>query len=261
MSKEVKVLFLGTSACDFAESLKNEHKNVFDKNARRSSSLLINGTTLIDCGFHTYNSLVISKSDISKIDDIVITHTHDDHFYIETLEKIISCNEGKTINLWVRDDAKIPEIKNINVKRMELFKRYEIKDELFVTGMRANHNQRTYPQHLLFEAGEKKLFYGCDGAWMIMDTYYALHNMKLDMMVLDGTVGNIEGDYRIFEHNSIPMIKIMVPSFKKFGIIDEKSNVYISHIAPSLHKEHSEIENELKDVGVKVAFDGLEVTL
>jgi len=57
------------------------------------------------------------------------------------------------------------------------------------------------------------------------------------------------------------MIKIMVPSFKKFGIIDEKSNVYISHIAPSLHKEHSEIENELKDVGVKVAFDGLEVTL
>ena len=57
------------------------------------------------------------------------------------------------------------------------------------------------------------------------------------------------------------MIKLMLPSFKSWGIINDKTEVYISHIAPSLHEPHRQIVDNLKDYGIKVAYDGLGITL
>ena len=53
----------------------------------------------------------------------------------------------------------------------------------------------------------------------------------------------------------------MLPSFKSWGIINDKTEVYISHIAPSLHEPHRQIVDNLKDYGIKVAYDGLGITL
>ena len=105
------------------------------------------------------------------------------------------------------------------------------------------------------------MLYALDGAWFLHETYYALKNAKLDFLVLDCTCGDYEGDYRIGEHNSIPMIRLMLPSLKKWGTIAENSQVYVSHLAPSLHKSHDETVELLRDNGVLVAYDGLKLEL
>jgi hypothetical protein len=61
------------------------------------------------------------------------------------------------------------------------------------------------------------------------------------------------------EHNSIPMIKVMLPSLKTWGVIDENTETYISHLAQSLHAPHEETEKICASFGVKVAYDGLRV--
>lgn len=252
---KLKLQFLGTCACDFSPKLENEFKHCFDKDARRSSALLVNDSILIDCGIHTIESLDILKIPYDQITDIFITHTHDDHYIPKNIEKIVK-NRHSPVRLWIREGTKVPEIDNLEVLRMELLTKYS-KHGITVTGLPANHNARTFPQHFLLELGEKKLYYACDGGWIMCDALNYLRGSNLDAMVIDATMGDCEGDYRVGEHNSIPMIRHMLPSLKTNKIVSDETRVFLSHIAPSLHKSHSETVEIAKTFGAEVAYDGL----
>lgn len=256
----INLTFLGTSACDFSKKLQNECKDRFDKDARRASSMLINGKYLVDAGMHILDSLRIANVPKDNITDIFVTHLHRDHFDPENVANIAAGRPEK-LRLWLRGDADIPEIPNVEIKSMENFTNYNTEGGFTVTGLPANHDPDTCPRHLLFEKDGKKLLYALDGAWFLNDSYYFLKNKNLDMLVLDATCGDYEGDYRMAEHNSIPMIRLMLPSLKNFGVINDATAVYLSHLAPSLHKPHDETVELVKKDGLKVAYDGLTVTL
>lgn len=256
---DFSLLFLGTCACDYSPKLKNEYKNCFDKDARRSSCALLDGQYLIDCGEHCLESMGIAGTQLSAITDIFITHFHSDHYNPEHIKKVAEAGD-RTLRVWVRSDAVVPEIPNVSWKYMEKGKEYEIGD-FKVVGLLANHDECVYPQHLLFEKGDKRFLYACDGAWFLNETYYRLKNVKLSLLVLDATCGDYLGDYRIGEHNTIPMIRLLLPSLKKWGAITEETKIYLSHLAPSLHKPHFETVELVKSDGLDVAYDGLEIKI
>lgn len=255
-----KFQFLGTCAADFSPRLKGDCADCFDKNARRASVMLFNGHFLIDCGPHCIDSLRIAGIDPADITDLFVTHLHGDHFNPANIETVACARReasGENLRVWVSDGAKMPDIKNITVNPMVKFTQYDVDGSLKVTGMSANHDNKATPQHLLFELDGKKFFYGCDGAWLLNDTYYHMKNAGLALAVLDATCGDYEGDFRIAEHNTIPMIRMMLPSLKTVGIINDSTQIYLSHLAPSLHKPHDETEEIVRPMGVKVAYDGL----
>lgn len=254
---EFDITFLGTCACDFSPRLKTDFKDKFDKDIRRSSSILM-GNRLVDCGTHTVNSLNIIGKPLSEITDIFVTHTHDDHFEPENIALIAQSKKEK-LNLWVREDAVFDEIPNTDVIRMEVKKQYDVDGELKVTSLTANHTY--YPQHFVFEKGNKKIFYGPDGGWLQPDTFRFLKRNYFDLMILDCTMGDYEADLRIAEHNSIPMLRIMLKTFEKLNVIDEKTQIYMSHLAPSLHKPHDETEEICAKFGAHVAYDGLRIKI
>lgn len=254
----IRFEFLGTCAADFSPRLSGDCKDRFDNDARRASCALINGRYLLDCGPHCPDSLRIAGADPAAITDIIITHLHADHFVKESVEFIA---KDHPVRLWVREGASVPDIGNVTVVRMKSFEKYAVSDGLSVTGLPANHDAAAFPQHLLIEADGKKIFYGMDGGWLLNKTYAHLWNTHLDLCVLDGTCGDYEGDYRMGEHNSIPMIRLMLPSLRTVGAIDEHSLVYISHLAPSLHKPHAETVEICKKDNINVAYDGLKLNI
>ena len=128
-----------------------------------------------------------------------------------------------------------------------------------VTGLPANHDPRYFPQHLLIESEKEKIFYGMDGGWLLFDTYQKLKKQKLDLMILDCTVGDYVGDQRLAEHNSLPMIRMMLPSLKTVGAIDKHTVIYIDHLAVTLHKSHEETVEICRKDGIEVAYDGLTI--
>ena len=255
--KQNEILFLGTCACDYSPLLATTYKDTFDKDARRSSCALVNGQYLIDCGEHCLESLRIAKVNLADISDIFITHLHSDHYNKEHIAVIAKAGE-RVLRVWVREDAKVPDIPNVEWKYMQKATQYTVRDNVKVTGLLANHGESCYPQHILLDVDGKKLFYALDGAWFLNETYYAIKNAKLDLLVLDCTCGDYEGDYRIGEHNTIPMIRLMLPSLKKWGAIAENTKVFVSHLAPSLHKSHEETAELFKKDDVFVAYDGLK---
>ncbi len=256
----MKIKFLGTCAYDYSPRLDTDLKDKFDLDARRSSSMLIDGHILVDCGTHTPNALDIAGVCYDDITDIVITHLHCDHFEPKNIEKIAK-NRHTPLSLWLREDASSLEISNVKINKMALYTKCELPCGASVTGMRANHDESACPQHLLIEKDGKSIFYGCDGAWLLNTTYYHLNKRKLDLAVLDCTMGDYDGDYRIGEHNSIKMLRAMLPSLKTVDIIDEHSKVYFSHLAPSLHAPHEKTEQIAREMGAHVAYDGLEIEI
>ena len=252
----MKLQFLGTCACDYSPKLENEFKNSFDFDARRSSAVFLDESFLIDCGDHTVESLDILKKPYDIISDIFITHIHGDHFCAVNIEKIAKSKKSP-LNLWVREGAHIPDIPNVNKIEMKVFQKYELSNGAFLTSLPANHDARACPQHFIYEEDGKKMFYGCDGAWLLTETYNHLYGQDLDLMILDETVGDYEGDYRLAEHNSIPMIRLMLPSLKTNRTINDSTKIVLSHIAPSLHKPHAQTALIAAEFGALVAYDGL----
>ena len=252
------ILFLGTCACDYSPLLQTVYKDAFDKDARRSSCALVKGRYLIDCGQHCLDSLRIAKIDPAQITDIFITHFHSDHYNAEHIRQIARAGK-RVLRVWVRADAQTAEIDGVEWRYMQKGVRYAVNEELALTGLPANHSERAFPQHLLIETDGEKIFYALDGAWFLNETYLALKNAELSLLVLDCTCGDYTGDYRIGEHNSIPMIRLLLPSLRKWGAVTQNTLVYASHLAPSLHKPHEETAKLLEDDGVKVAYDGLRL--
>lgn len=249
--------FLGTCAADFSPRLQTDLKDKFDRDARRSSAALIDGKYLIDCGVHTFDSLRIAGDDRKNVKYIFITHLHRDHFNAQNIA-LIAEGQKEPVKLFIREDAEIPYIPNVKLVRMKQFVTYDVDEKMKITGLAANHDEKTKPRHLLIEYGGKKLFYGPDGGWLINATFNYLWGAHLDMMVLDATCGDYEGDYRMAEHNSIPMIRLMLPSLRTTGCIDEHTAIYLSHLAPSLHKSHEETVKIAEPIGVTVAYDGFK---
>ncbi len=220
----MKITFLGTGAADWNGKYSEKSENRF------YSSALIDGVLLIDPGPHIFISSEIHGIDLSNVKYVINTHSHSDHFCIESLRKLEK--SGAEF---------IPFLEN----ETREFGGYR------VSSFRANHGTCTDAVHFLICDGKKSLYYALDGAWLMYDEIEALKK-GTDAIVLDCTVGEQKGDYRIFEHNNIRMVnemkETMKPYVKKF---------MASHFAKTLHKDRKELEKALSSFGIKAAYDGL----
>ncbi|MBR6693727.1 MAG: MBL fold metallo-hydrolase [Clostridia bacterium] len=250
----MELLFLGTGAAD-RKNLPQD-TDFSNKDHRRCSCALINGSIMIDCGPHALNSLSVAGVSLYDITDIIVTHRHSDHFDIESINKIASCGG---VRVWLRSGGSVDDcLAEINF--MELFKPYEI-GSLNVTAVPANHEQNSFPQHLCITDGDKKLLYALDGAWVLNESAEYLKRREFNAIVIDTTIGDYSGDMRLGEHNSIPMVRLIVDSMRTLKIINESSRIILSHIACCLHKSYEETCKIVAKDGFIVGFDGMRIDI
>ena len=252
----MKLTFLGTGAADVMREVFEDCAFGWgEKSIRRYSSTLLDDKVLFDCSIFTLGGLALCSKDQSQIEHLLITHVHSDHVNFDAVQALAKTTK-KPLNVWFLEGANPPELENVIFHPLKDREKMQV-GEYLVTALKANHE--AFPAHYEVEKDGKKIFYGLDGAWLLHDTYYAMKNARYDAMILDATVGDYDGDYRMAEHNSIPMIRSMEKSFKVFGIVKDETKIILSHLARTLHKSHSETEELVKNDGYIVAFDGMEM--
>lgn len=69
----------------------------------------------------------------------------------------------------------------------------------------------------------------------------AIKNRKVNLAVLDATVGYNHGDFRIFEHNNLYMVEEL-----KNGLKSNVERFIISHMALTLHTDHNTLVEKMK---------------
>ena len=224
----MKITFLGTGAADWK---LEKHKGM--EGFRRNCSVLIDDCLLVDPGPNVPDALESFSKEQKNIKYILNSHRHGDHFNQGTMDllshaEFFPMKEGEVLS----------------------FGKYT------VTALKANHGTCAGAVHFIISDGEKKLFYGLDGAWLLYEEVAEIKKEGIDLALLDATVGNTVGDYRIFEHNDLNMVILLKARLQQFV-----KRFMICHMARTLHASHSVLSDQMKHYGIEVAFDGLEVEI
>lgn len=222
----MKLFFLGTGAADWPRKKKET-----DKFFRRNASVLIDECILIDPGPGVIDAIDEHAVDVTKIKYILNTHKHDDHFNSNTLKFLVDSGA---------EFIEVDDEREFNL------------DNYTIRSVRGNHPITT--THYLISDGKSCMFYGMDGAWLMYNEVQAIKESAVDLAVLDGTIGFIDGDYRIFEHNNLNMVlemkKTLSPYVKRFCI---------NHMAYTLYNDHETLASDMSRYGIDVAYDGMKI--
>ena len=133
-----------------------------------------------------------------------------------------------------------------------------------VTALPANHvaAPNEQPVHYIFEKDGQVLFYGCDGGWLRCETWQYIYrnHIVFTAMILDATVGDLPGNFRIGEHNTIPMLRLLLAAMRENGALSPKATLSANHIGiPPYDRENEGDFGLLGELGMIVANDGMEI--
>ena len=232
----MKLHFFVTGAADWDITRPDATENF-----RRFASLLTDGRLLIDPGpcLFEFEKTFGYRDLYAGVTDIVCTHRHSDHYSPQTRARLEAMG------------ARFHDTNPWGVLELEHYT---------VRAYPANHRTAENPMHFVVESKDdgRRVFYGCDGAWMFYETARALFALgRIDLMIFDCTIGDIRGDYRIFEHNDAVMAAEMKAAFEKIC-----PRFMVSHLARTLHPaKHGDAAAALSKYGLETARDNLIVEL
>lgn len=254
------LLFLGTGAADW--SIKDKDKIHY---FRRNSAALLNEDLMLDCGSHIFDfaESIGNTRLYENVTDILITHDHSDHL---DRDSVLRLADFRRIRVACDGAAQklLGEHPNIEYIRLTPYKKKKV-GRYYVTPLLANHdviitkNQRAF-HYIIKTPDGKEIFYGLDGAWFLRPSWAEMLKHKFDLMVFDCTVGDSD-DWRLFEHNTIPMLRKMIAEIKERELLRDGGKLIASHMARTLHKSHEDTAECLKEMDMIAAYDGLKVEI
>lgn len=254
----MRITFLGTGAADWRRD---------DPDFRAFTSTRINDDLLIDGTMAVGERIAGSEE---KIKDVLYTHSHRDHFDIELLKKLAPVR-AHIHSSW----AHKVQAEGVEVIPFECSEKFTVGD-YEVMALPSNHlaeDRSEITVHYVVTYKDKSVFYATDGAWITTREWHGLLNYELDAAIFDATIGDpYPGDFRIFEHNSLDMVRLMLKTLRApmaagkpatgyiHSVLKPDAPVFITHLARTLHPKQAELAKSLEGEFI-VAYDGFETDI
>jgi len=262
-----------------------EAKRRGGKNIRGHSSLFIHPNVLIDLPPDLPLLAHRANVDLSLVTQILITHTHPDHFYpdllvwhsfssntaldnfgcfqnVEELHVFGSVSACRKVLSVLSKNASRDIFYNIIVHPIAPWRSFMVS-HFQITAVPANHHvDQDDALNFIISDGLKTLGYFIDtGAISGEVTNFLLkQKIKFDAILIDAGGGLRRAAEYTGGHMSIEMIKVLVGQWRENDILHEKSQVILSHLT-----HHSPPHDLFVGVAQKhnlvLAYDGLEVII
>lgn len=274
----MRIKYLGTSAAEGMPALFcecetcNKAREIGGKNIRSRSQMLVNDDLLIDYPPDSFYHFVLNKVDLSKINNLLISHIHEDHFYPLDFAYF---NKGFShpikcvpFTIYGSDDVKplinkyIDDERNqgLNFRSLLSYQTYKVGN-YYVTPLVASHGT-DHPYIYLVSDGIKTLFYCHDSGELKDEVYSYLHEHKvhIDLLSIDCNEGNSEHTWSC--HMNLATNIETISKLKEIGCIDDNAKIVLSHFS---HNGKNVLYEEMEPIARKysfiVSFDGLEIEL
>lgn len=277
----MKLTYYGTSAAEGwpalycnCESCKTARR-LKGKNIRTRSQALVNDDLLIDFPADTYLHVLNYGLDLDRIMDVIITHAHEDHLYIDELANrqpgYIPVRAPQIYNLYGNDTVRqkyeeccrnpynhdFPTV--VAMHELREYEPAQVRNYT-VWPMLADHNQNEKCFIYLIRDGEgKTLLYAHDTGYLREDVWDFLKgmNVHLDLVSLDCNHGREESSRN---HMGIDCDGRVKQRLLDEGLADGETTFVINHFSHNCRfLSHEEIEEAAKPYGFLVSYDGMSV--
>ena len=247
---------LGTGAADY------DWNRFGEEGVRGSTSSLLDGHILIDCGITGLRNLERFGISCAAIDTLLITHSHDDHFLPEQIA-VLAAGRPTPLAVYASAEA-VAELGGIpGIAAFPLHSGMKFRlGETAVTALPANHLTNIPGEqafHFCFETPAGNLLYALDGAWMLKQAVRLIEHLRFDWIVRDCTMAD-SGDFRIFEHTDLAMAVHMIETLRNLNIVTPRTRIILDHLARTLWPAtEEERRRKIAGTGFELAFDGMEL--
>ncbi len=245
------------------------------KSLRSLSQTLIDGKLLIDLPADTHMHFMQSGINFGDIENVLITHVHDDHYCPNILSTrgtdfapVLNCGglhiygnadaerlfDGYYKLFPIRDEIR----KNIVFHTLTPFQKMNIGG-YSVTPLKANHAPEQVALNFIIDDGKKAVLYLLDSGYPVDETLHFIINYgkKFDCVVMDGTMG---GNYYAY-HMNFEQNKRLKYALDGAGATDKNTKFIVSHITHNHAGLHEEVEAVFKDSGIVPAYDGMNIEI
>lgn len=280
----MKVTMLGTAAIGYPLSFCNcencqNARTHGGKSLRKRASILINDDLLIDIGPDTQTSMMMYQKDMSKIRYLLQTHIHNDHYdesllatripYV-TPKRLIplelvanpKCLKAMSDSIIKSDSEDFLTAKGS--KEMQIHN-HPLRDGETITlgkykikGIHCIHDTINGSLLYIITCNNKSLFYATDTPALTKKALDELKEYKLDCIIMDHTFGNTNYSYSHLNEN---LFIEQINKLKKMGIIDNKTQIYGTHISHEGMPYHELAEKRAIKNGYHIAYDGEEIII
>lgn len=273
----MRIQYLGTAAaegwpapfctCNNCQRARKEK----GKNYRSRAQVLINDDLLFDFGPDSFYHAMAFDIDLSKIETLLLTHSHMDHFYPLDLilrgvpyaydrdkNKMTIYGNEKCEAMYQRmlneedDSANLTSCIDFQpIKAFDAFAAHGYD----VLPLKAQHDPReNCLVYSLTDKDGKRLFYGNDTGDITEETWQHIKNLYFDVVSLDCTMGGTPG---CASHMGIEENILLKNKMLEAGCADENTKFVITHFSHNGCLLHHELEECVKDTGFIVAYDGM----
>ncbi|GIO34831.1 MULTISPECIES: MBL fold metallo-hydrolase [Paenibacillus] len=272
----MKIRFLGTAAFEGIPSLfcrcplcvKAGEEG--GKEIRSRTSVMLDDELKIDFPPDTFMHMIRDRLDLEKIKDLIFTHSHSDHLYADDLVARLpgfARSADHPIEVY-GNDAVLLRIKQAldanggakgkyNLHRLRPLERTQLQTAVVVP-LPASHDPNETCLLYYIEKDGKTLLYGHDSGWFPEETWQWLQGKRLDLAILECTVGQI--NYRQ-SHMNVDAVLETKQRFEEFGILKPDAQIVVTHFSHNGQLSHSDLVDIFTPHGIQVAYDGMNLEL
>ncbi len=288
----MKITYIGTAASEGLPALfcqcpicSAARKNL-GKEFRGRAGIAVNDKLLVDFPPDIYYGAVRAKVDLSAIEDIVVTHAHEDHFdpyelstrrgpvyckrnVLDTLHVYGNMCAGERLERYVKGSANgYGESGGLVFTYAQSFEPIETAAGVTVYPLPADHDKhQECRMMLLVEKSTGKTFlYAHDTGIFPEETVEFLRNKRCDLISLDCT-NVMLGDENDRNHMGIRADVRMRKLLLENGTADEKTRFICHHfshngfVTDGRVYSQQEFEKIAADYGFTMSYDGMKVEM
>ena len=279
----MKLTYLGTAAaegfpavfcnCEYCQKARESKDR---RNLRTRSQALINDDLLIDLPADTMAHFHQNNIRGDKIKYIIITHSHNDHFYDVNLDLHGSCYAhnmqeeklhvfGSDV-VYARLEGQLKRMKKSVAETIEIHKAEPYKTEHIggyeITPLPARHAGNELAVFYIIKEQNKVMLYAHDTGYFYHEVfeYIEKSGIKFDLVSLDCTNAHLPSspveNHMGFDNNE-RVIKIL----RSIGAVSEETKLFVNHFSHNGNPLHEDMLISAARIGCGVSYDGCKVEI
>lgn len=276
----MKLHFYGTGASEgvpgfFCEcEYCKEARRMGGKNLRLRTCAQVDGELLIDFSMDTYAQTLFRQLDATKINYLLVTHSHDDHLYAPGLMQVkppmalyqrprrLQVFGNGAVEACIRHEAgkygrdQEELARYLDVRVIAPFDKVTV-GPYQVLALPARHDKNEECLIYVVSREGKTLLYGHDSAVFGEEAWESLKAYRFDCVVLDCTMVEETGIFQ--EHMGLPDNMVVRERMLREGMADGHTLFIATHFAHLFHPAHERITPIFAEKGFLAAYDDMEV--